>query len=55
MRERNILGESRVQSYVTPSVLMLGEFRGGRESTLSSIRNSVASKTPFIRKYSVVL
>ena len=30
LREHNILGESHVQSYVTPSVLMLGGFWAGR-------------------------
>ena len=55
MRERNILGEVHVQSYVTLSVLLLGGFGGGRQSTLFSLRNSIESLTPFIRKYSFVL
>ena len=55
IRKRNTLGESHIQSYVTPSVFMLGGFWARRESTLLSSCNSMESKTPFIRKYSVVL
>ena len=55
MRERKILAESHVQSYVTPSVLLWGGFWAGRKYTLLSIRNSMESKSPFIRKYLVVL
>ena len=52
MRERNILGESHVYSYGTPSVFHFGWEIGW---ALRSIHKSMESKIPFVRKYSVVL
>ena len=55
MRDCNTFGESDVQSYRTPSILMLDGVWVDKQSTALSNSNLVEPKTLFTSKYLVVL